>query len=408
MRLTPILDFKHSLRDPKNIESNLKRRGSLSLDVDDLMEQWKVYSSIIAKKRAVESHQKQTMDLLEQSKKVKEEAAIRKYTLELETVQEDLHNFVTNLADFEKTFIDQFLSLPNELSTFTPDEVQIVSSFGERVVEKKGKQQAHHLAYEDSIDYHNQTNYFLKGDAAKFDHTFAHHCVDYFRKQKFVQFSNPDFIQTFLFDAFGISTENSYEVSQKSDDPTKSIYLVGNSSLQSFFGFIARLRVYGTLLPLQWVSMGKTYNCINRDECSLFNVSQSSVVQVFQAGTKEQMAHKFQETISLIFNLFKTLDIHFRIVYVPAKELSAAESLTAKIEMFSPHSGKYIEVGNLSHYSDYISKRMLFSYVIDRKSNAIDFPHILSGTVCNLTRIVAIILETHNGVIPHTLFKKIS
>lgn len=62
------------------------------------------------------------------------------------------------------------------------------------------------------IVIHNETNYFLKGDAAKFDHTFAHHCVDYFRKQKFVQLSKLDFIQTFLMGAFGISTENSYEV----------------------------------------------------------------------------------------------------------------------------------------------------------------------------------------------------
>lgn len=403
--ITPILDFKRRLANPESLQNSLKRRGRTSqFDVEDLVAQWKIYDSIIRKKRVLENQQKETIKLLKEAKTSKQEAVIRKYTLELETIREDLHNFVHNLAEFEETFVSKFLSLPNDIHNIAPEELKIISSHGTA----SGEGAIHHLAFENAIEYHNETSYFLKGDAAKFDQTFGLHCLNHFRQQHFIQFSNPDFVQTPILEAVGMTGEGFYEVSEKSDDPTKLIHLVGNSSMHAFMGFITRLRVYNSLLPLQWVATGRIYHHIEQNEPSLYDVCQSSVVQVFQAGAEEQMIQQFDDTLKLIFNLFKELDVHFRIVYVPAKELGPAESLAARIEMFSPNSQRYVEVGNLSYYGDYISKRLLFSYVKDSEKKIIDFPHIVSGTVCNLTRILAIILETYNGIVPSNLFKEIS
>lgn len=400
--ITPILDFKRRLTNTEPLQNSLSRRGQSSqFDIEDLVAQWKIYDSVITKKHGLEIQQKETSKLLKEAKKRKQKEETRKYSLELETIREDLHNFAQHLADFEDNFVSKYLLLPNDVHETAPEELKVISSHGTPSAE----QSVHHLAFEDSIEYHNETCYFLKGNAAKFEHTFGQHCLHHFREQQFIQFSNPDFVQTPILEAVGMTGKGFYEVSEKSDDLTKFIHLVGNSSMHAFMGFITRLRVYKSLLPLQWLAMGKTYTHIDTNDFSLYNVCQSSVVQVFEAGSQEQMIDNFENTLKLIENLFKELGIHFRIVYVPAKELGQAESLAAKVEMFSPHYQRYIEVGNLIYYGDYISKRLLFSYVKDSENKIIDFPHIVSGTACNLTRIVAIILETFNGSIPNNLFK---
>lgn len=403
--ITPILDFKRRLTNTEYLQNSLNRRGQSShFDIEDLVAQWKIYDSVITKKVALEIQQKESSKLLKEAKKRKQKDETRKYTLELETIREDLHNFAKHLAEFESKFVSKYLSLPNDVHEIVPEELQVISSHGTQSAEKS----VHHLAFEDSIEYHSETCYFLKGSAAKFEHIFGQHCLHHFREKQFIQFSNPDFVQTPILEAVGMTGKGFYEVSEKSDDPTRLIHLVGNSSMHAFMGFITRLRVYKSLLPLQWLSIGRSYNHMDRNDFSLFNVCQSSVVQVFQAGSQEQMIERFEYSLELIGNLFKELDIHFRIVYVPAKELGQAESLAARVEMFSPHYQRYIEVGNLIYYGDFISKRLLFSYVKDSEKKIIDFPHIVSGTACNLTRIVAIILETYKGAIPNNLLKNLS
>lgn len=404
--ITPILDFESRFSNPTEIKENLRRRELLStFNIDDLLAQWKIYSSIMLKKQQIESQQKEITKLLKEAKKTQssknQKDTIRNYTLKLETLQKDLHDLVENFADADMKFVDNFLSFPNELSDLTPQEPVIMSSFGTKIEEKRKS----HLEYEDSIEYFDETAFYLKGDAAKFDQTFARHCVDHLRNHQFVQFSNPDFANTVVVEGAGLSVDDVFEVSHHYDvHHTNLIHLVGNSSMLSFLGFLAKLRVYNTLLPIQWISTGKTYSRNCDDKFGLYNACQSNTVQTFQAGTKDEMMQMFDNTLRLMEQFFRKFNIHFRTVYVPARELHSSECLAARIEMFSPHFQKYIGVGDLKYYNDYISKRLLFSYVKDKKNNIIDFPHIISGTACNITRTLAIILETHNGKLPTNLF----
>lgn len=403
--ITPILDFESRFANPTEIKENLRRRELLStINVDDLLTQWKIYASIMTKKQQIENQQKEVAKLLKEAKKTKstkkDKDTIRKYTLELETLQKDLHDLVENFVEADLKFVNNFLAIPNELSDLTQQEPRMISSFGTKIDEQRRS----HLEYVDSIDYYDESVYYLKADAAKFDYDFVNRCVDHFKKHEFVQFSNPDFANTVLVEGAGMNVDDVFEITHEyNEHHTNLVHLVGNSSMLSFLGFITKLRVYGTLLPFKWISTGKTYDRKCANDLSLYNVCQSNTVQTFQAGTKDEMMQVFDNTLALMEELFKQLNIHFRTVYVPARELHSSECLAAKIEMYSPHFQKYIEVGNLRHYSDYISKRLLFSYVKDKKQNVIDFPHIISGTACNITRTLAIILETHDGVIPKHL-----
>lgn len=406
--LTPILDFEQRLANPNELEENLKRR-QISFNVDDLLAQWDIYSSLKAKIQEITDLQAETKRLLQQSRSdqtlKQREDNKRLYTMQLETLREDVKGCINSLEDVEDQFINCFLSLPNEIRDSTPAQRQIVADFGTKVNDER----QHHLHYENAIQLYDNSAHFLHGDAAKFHNKFAFHCLHFFRRHNFIDFANPDFAKTILLEAAGMTLDKFYEVPHEHDyHHTNLIHLVGNSSMLSFLGYILMLQVYANYLPIQWIAVGRAYRCIEQTEYSLYNSAQSSTVQIFQAGTEEQMIEKFDHTLDLISHMFQKLDIHFRIVKIPANELHPAASLTTIVEMYSPCTKEYIEVGNLNYYGDYISKRLLFSYIKDRKTNVVDFPHIVSGTVCNITRLLAIILETHNGVIPSHLFEEFS
>lgn len=404
--LTPILDFEQRLANPKELEENLKRR-QIPFNVEDLLAQWDIYSSLKAKIREIGDLQAETTRLLQQSKndqtQKQREDNKRLYTMQLETLRQDVKGCINSLDDVEEKFVNCFLSLPNEIQSSTPVQREMVVDFGTKIED----QRQHHLSYENAIELYDNSAYYLHGDAAKFHNKFAFHCLHFFRRHNFIDFANPDFAKTILLEGAGMALNQFYEVAHEYDyHHTNLIHLVGNGSMLSFLGYILMLQVYPSYLPIQWITVGRTYHCIKQTDYSLYNATQSSTVQIFQAGTEEQMINKFDDTINIITHMLQELNIHFRIVKIPANELHPAASLTVTVEMYSPNTKEYIEVGNLSYYGDYISKRLLFSHIKDRKTLSVDFPHIVSGTVCNITRLLAIILETYNGVIPSQLFEE--
>lgn len=404
--LTPKLDYRQRLNNPKGIDENLKRRNVSSHDVDDILAQWEMHSFIQSNKNEIESMQSEISRKL---KKVRKEQTPqiydnikRLYTLELEALQEDLHCCTGSLNDVEENFINTFLSLPNDTKSSTPEESHIILSHGPRLNEDR----PHHLIYNDSIEFYNNTAYFLKNIAAKFHDQFRFHCLNHFRTHKFIDFCNPDFAKSILIEGAGMDLKDFYEIPHQLDmHHTNLTHLVGNSSMTSFLGFLLKLQVYTKFLPMRLITTGSEYNRSDNNAFSLYNACQSSTVQLFEAGTEDQMNEKFDETLNIISSMFQRLDIHFRILYVPARELQWSTGFSAKVQMYSPHSKNYIDVANLNYYGDYISKRILFSYVKEKKNNVIDFPHIISGTACNLTNMLAIILETYNGQIPDNLLK---
>lgn len=400
--LEPVLDFEHRFANRTVLEQNIERRKLESaLNVDDLYTEWEMVKTIETKKKALLARQRQVSKLLKEVQKYEQENDkenhIRKYTLEKETIKEDLKNLFEHGTSVEDAFICRFLAIPNDISDAVPNEAQVISIHGEKSTE----QRPHHLKFDQVIEFYGKSTYFLKGNAARVDGVLPLDCIDYFRKNGFIQFSNPDFVRTILIEGAGLPLDDFYQVTHHLDQHhTNIVHLVGNSSMLSFLGFVTKLRVAGTLLPLKYVAAGKIYGPQESNKDSLFNVSQSTAVQVFLAGTKDQMQQKFDETLDLMKKLFSSFDVHYRVVRVPANELRPAECSSIRFEMFSPHLNEYIEVANLSNYSDYISKRLLFSFQKDREKNVCEFNHIVSGTVCNVTKLIAILLETNNGNIP--------
>lgn len=406
--LTPVLDFEKRLGDQAKLVENITRRKCVSFDVNDLYGHYELYKTIRERKAMVEKRREELVQLMrglaKEIESPENEDSIRKYKLEAIALREDARNLREHSYSIESKFIDNFLDIPNDIHDKTPDTATLLASTNE-IAKASDEPSPSHLEYENQIEYYDESAYYLKEEAAQFDLHFPLYCVDFFRERNFIQFSNPDFAKTVLVEGGAVPLDEVYEVRHETHEKcTNLLHLVGGGSMLSYLGFIAKLKVFSTQFPLRWICAGKQYMPKGETHgMGLLDVCQSTCVHAFLAGTQEQMDSQFEETIKHTQQLYESLGVHFRAMYVAADELRPAECLSVRFEMYSPHLQRYVEVGQLSHFSDYISKRILFNYDENKKSQ---FPHIVTGTVCNVTKVLAILLENNRGQIKES-FRKI-
>lgn len=407
--LWPISSYKHRLKNRQEIEENIKRRKLIDqINITELYAKWELYKRAKMEKDNIETQQNQLKKSIANLRGRKslddnEQCALNQNFQAMVTLQRTLDDSRKSFHDIHEQFNSSFLSLPNKLSPDTPNQERIVHEFGRKLEDSAGSRHQHHISYTELIKLFDENVYFLQNAAAAFDHTFTLQCLDQFRRHQFSQFNNCDFIRTIVLDSVAEPLESVYEVQHGFDEKNKNlVHLTGAGSWLSYLGCITLSKIDKPDLPLRSVSAGRIYRPTTRNDSGLFDVAQSTAIQILLADFDVCINQRFESTLKLIIDMYEAIDIHFRVVYVPVHQLSRSACFTARIEMYSPSQRRYIEIGNLSHFGDFLSHRLRFQCEGAEKATQ-HKPHILLGTVCNVTRLLGIILETFNGTIPQTI-----
>lgn len=407
--LYPIFDYNNRLENRIELEENIKRRGLADqINIGQLYEQWELFKRKNSEKDTIEKRRtklgKMIRQLFNTSESAQRDSEIETYRQELRALHKTERTISKEFSQIEDAFNLNFLELPNVLLPNTPDQPKLLHNSASAL--RPAQSQHHlrpspsHLIYEHLIEYISESSYFLRNEASMFDLYFPMKCVHQFRRNGFESCRNPDFAKTVVVEGGAVRPANVYEIPHDFNKGcTNMVHLVGSGAWLSFLGFIAKMKTDKRLLPMQLVTTGKIYKRTEPNDLGLYDATQSTVVQIFSAGTAQQITDKFQTTLELIRQIYESLDIEFRIVQVPADQLLTAECFAARIEMYSLHLQSFVEVGRVSNHSNYISNRLRFQCERD-ETNTCYKPHILSATVCNVTKLIAIILETHNGHIP--------
>lgn len=407
--LWPISSYKHRLKNRQEIEENIKRRKLIDhINITELYANWELYKRAKTEKDTNETRQNQLKKIVAnlKGKKVRndnEQSVLSSNFQEMIALQKTLDSSRKSFHDIHEQFNTSFLSLPNKLSTNTPDQAEIVHQFGRKPDDSDSSRHQHHLTHSKLITFVDENCYFLQNEAATFDYTFALECLAYFRRHDFSQFNNCDFIRTIVLDSVAEPVENVFEVQHSFDEKNKNlVHLTGAGSWLSYLGCITLSKIDKPDLPFRSISAGRIYRPTIQNDSGLFDVTQSTGVQILLADFDVCINQRFESTLKLIIDMYEAIDVHFRVVYVPAHQLRKSECFAAHIEMYSPSQRRYIEIGNLSHFGDFLSHRLRFQCEGAEKATQ-HKPHIIMGTVCNVTKLLGIILETHNGIIPQKI-----
>lgn len=384
--LTPFLDFHEKFNNRESLEKNIKARN-LEIDIENVYEKWNLYKDVEFKKREMEKRRSDIAEELQKTEKT-EENKIRKLKNQGRFLRDDLKNLKEMSYQLQDNFIHEFLDLPNELHERTNLDEKVILSY---LTKNSKTDSPYHLGADEFIEYFDETNYYLKGSAALFDLKLPFFCVNFLKD--FTQFSNPDFVRSILPEAAGLNPKDLFQIKEEeTEHKINLLHLSGGGSLTSFLGFISKLSVYPTSLPFQFVANGKEYHpTFGNINMGLYSVCQSTVVQTFIATTtKTEADEKFDETVKRFIEFYKKFNIHFKVVYSSANNLTPAESLRVNFEVYCPQHEKYFQVGHLSHFNNYLSKRLLFSF---REGKEYRFPNIVAGTMINIPKILANLID---------------
>ncbi|XP_062557105.1 serine--tRNA synthetase-like protein Slimp [Armigeres subalbatus] len=372
--LVPYLDFQAKLSDLEKLQHNLKLRR-YQLDFEALKQQWDLYRSIELRKREIEVRRVQLRDEINKSKN---EDEIKQLKMQATLAKDDLKTLKeSGYAVADKFVAGTFLSIPNELHERTPDGQEVV------LYEQGSSKEASPIG-EKWLEKYDSTCFYMTEDAALMDLFIPMNCAGVLQDAGYVLFSNPDFVRSVLVEAAREDPHSIYQINEEVglDHKLNLLHLCGGGSMLSFLGYLTKLSVFPSALPLRLVAIGKQY---------FYNKTQTSAVQMLGAARESLEAVQiFDETIELYKRFYDQLELRYRMVQVPAHQLEASEAMRVDVELYSPRSEGFVKVGNICYYADFISKRIAFNY---HEGKAQKFPHLVSGTVLRANDLIEVLLQ---------------
>ncbi|MEM1819102.1 MAG: aminoacyl--tRNA ligase-related protein, partial [Sulfolobales archaeon] len=132
----------------------------------------------------------------------------------------------------------------------------------------------------------------------------------------------------------------------------------------------------------------------SRDIKGIFRVHQFHKVEQFAYTLPEQSWDVFEQLISNAEELYRGLELPYRVVNVASGELGAPAAKKYDLEVWYPAQGKFRELVSCSNCTDWQSYRLRIRY-FRRKGSVRDYLHTLNSTAIASTRTITAILENH-------------
>ncbi|KAK6637353.1 hypothetical protein RUM44_007769 [Polyplax serrata] len=407
----PHIDLDKKFEEITKLKQNVERR-KLQIDTVKLKSLWDFLKYLELTKLQLEKRKMEIVDHMKDLKKIGNDGEAKqemeKLKVEGRIVREDLKTLLKAFWEVEEKVVLKGLSLPNELHKDTPDgQDKVVYEFKERPTTSQKESHLDVGQILGLIDFRDSSLFYLKNEAAHFELACLSYFSEGFKADDFIPFCNPDFSRSLVVEgcrrdhtdpnsAFTVSFPN------EKIQANYRLHLVGGASMYPFCAFHTKHTISFSSLPLKYYTCGRQYSPTGpeqEDECSgLFGTWQRTGVEVFVLTADDyiEMMNVFRRSLDIVIGLYEQLGYHFRVTYVSASSLQCWECLRASVQMYSCHEQKYIEVGKISISDKYICQRLLMSYQMSEKDEKTRFMKMVSGTVVDVPKLLACILEQRN------------
>ena len=249
--------------------------------------------------------------------------------------------------------------------------------------------------------------YFLTGDLARLEMALINYAVDYLYQNQYSLAIPPFFMNREAYE--GVVDLNDFEeVMYKIDE--QDFYLIATSEhplTARFKDEILEIKEQ----PLKYAGISTKF----RKEVGAHGLSDRGIWRVHQFAKVEQVIickpedskKMHQEILNNAIELFKGLEIPFRIVDICTGDIGTVAARKYDLEAWMPASQQWKEIVSASNCKSYQSVRLNMRY---RTPDGTEYPHTLNATAIATTRALAAILENNQQndgsiIIPETLRK---
>ncbi len=398
-----MIDVKELRERKEEIALNIINRG-MKVDLDAILELQEKRSELLnitenirreRNENATKMKNRLTPEersiLIEEGKRLKEELAIQDVALsqtenEFTTLAKQIPNYAhpsapVGFLDKDNLEIKKW-GEPRKFN-FTPkDHVELGESL-------------------DLIDFESATRvsgakfYYLKNEAVLLELALTRYAIDILRSHNFTLTITPDIAKEEIVEGIGFNPRG--EESNIYTIEGTGTCLVGTAEI-TLGGYHAGSILKEEDLPLRYAGLS---HCFRREaggagqySKGLYRVHQFSKVEMFVYCTPEQSEHIHQQLLTIEEEIYRGLEIPYRIVDTCTGDLGAPAYRKFDIEAWMPgrgEHGEYGEVTSTSNCTDYQSRRLQVRYKTQDGSTS--FVHLLNGTAIAISRAIVAVLE---------------
>jgi len=388
-----MIDLKAARSDPETARAALSRKGAGEA-FDRLLaadEQWRALVPRVDELRGrTKLKGKPTPEQLEELQGVK---------AELKTVEEEL-------AAAEAERDELALRVPNAPADDVPDgstedDSREVRRVGEppELAEPRDHLELGRFEMERAARMSGSRFGYWVGDTARVALALYRLALDRLAAKGFVTVLPPVLVREDALigtGAFPSDEANVYEL------PTDALYLAGTAEIP-VASLHAREIVDAGDLPLRYVAFSPCFRreagAAGRDTHGMIRVHQFNKVEQFSLTRPEESWDELESLLANTEELVGELGLPYRVVVLPAGDMSSASAKTYDVEIWFPSQGRYRETASISNTTDFQARRLQIRYRGDRGPELV---HMLNGTAV-VDRMALAVLENFQGEVPEVL-----
>jgi seryl-tRNA synthetase len=184
--------------------------------------------------------------------------------------------------------------------------------------------------------------------------------------------------------------------------PADDLYLAGTAEIP--LGGLHQGEILSAEeLPLRYVGFSPSFRreagAAGKDTRGMFRVHQFNKVEQFSFTRPEDSWDELEHLLANTEEIVQELELPYRVVVLPAGDMSTAMAKTYDIEIWFPSQERYRETASISNATDFQARRLGTRYRAERSAVHV---HTLNGTAV-VDRMALAILENFQGQVPEPL-----
>lgn len=404
-----MLDIKYIRENPDKVKENCKNR-LCDVNIDSLLELDNKKRDLVTKIEALQAERnkssktKPTPEIIEKMKEIGEE--IKRLETELEPVvaeHKEMWYKVPNITHPEVKISQNEDDNPVVETYLEPTKFDFTPLDHEELGKKL-----------DIIDFDRATKvsgakfYYLKNELAVLEFALIQYALQTAMSHNFIPFSTPDLAKREVLEGLGFNPRG--ESTQIYNIENSDLSLIGTAEI-TMGGYHMNEVLLEEDLPKKYVAISHCFRTeagsYSKFSKGIFRVHQFTKIEMFQYVMPDKSETAHQEILEIEKEIFKGLEIPFRVVDHCTADLGSPALRTFDLEAWMPGKpakdqsnveasgeiGDWAEITSTSNCTDFQSRGLNIKYQ-DKDGNK-DFLHMLNGTAIAIGRAIIAIIENN-------------
>ncbi len=399
-----MINTKYVRDNEKAIRASLEKR-KMDYDIDRIMELDKEWREALSQTQKLQAERNRISLQVSELKKKHDELEAGKLIEKMGKIKVDLEKGEAQVKIYESDIEKLLLNLPNILDDSVPygtDDTQNVEirKFKEPkrskgiIGHEELAQKLNLLDIERAAKVSGARFYYLKGDLVLLDQSLVRYALDFLGEKGYTPVLPPFMMREQVYKgvtALGDFDDVLYRVGGGDDNENLRMIATSEHPIAAMYqGEVLETKS----LPIKYAGTSPCFRIEagthGKDTKGIFRVHQFNKVEQFIFAKQGESWKLFDELLGNSEQLFRSLDIPYRVVNICTGDIGIVAAKKCDIEAYMPVQDKYREVVSCSNCTDWQSMRLDIKY---EEGGERKYVHTLNSTGIATTRTIVAIIE---------------